>query len=202
MKKLIVFSMMLLLISLAGHAQNAVQARKVLDKTARLVGRKGGASADFAITSSKYGNQSGTLAIKGTKFHAKTNQANVWFNGKTQWSYMKKTNEVNVSTPNEAKQMSMNPLKFISMYKNGYNLGMTTTGGNYKVHLTATNQRRSVPEMYITVKKNYEPIEVRMRQGKTWTTIAISNFQAKNLDDKVFEFNSKDFPTAEVVDLR
>lgn len=194
--------MMLLLISLAGHAQNAVQARKVLDKTARLVGRKGGASADFAITSSKYGNQSGTLAIKGTKFHAKTNQANVWFNGKTQWSYMKKTNEVNVSTPNEAKQMSMNPLKFISMYKNGYNLGMTTTGGNYKVHLTATNQRRSVPEMYITVKKNYEPIEVRMRQGKTWTTIAISNFQAKNLDDKVFEFNSKDFPTAEVVDLR
>ena len=193
---------MLLLISLAGHAQNAVQARKVLDKTARLVGRKGGASADFAITSSKYGNQSGTLAIKGTKFHAKTNQANVWFNGKTQWSYMKKTNEVNVSTPNEAKQMSMNPLKFISMYKNGYNLGMTTTGGNYKVHLTATNQRRSVPEMYITVKKNYEPIEVRMRQGKTWTTIAISNFQAKNLDDKVFEFNSKDFPTAEVVDLR
>ena len=202
MKKLIVFSMMLLLISLAGHAQNAVQARKVLDKTARLVGRKGGASADFAITSSKYGNQSGTLAIKGTKFHAKTNQANVWFNGKTQWSYMKKTNEVNVSTPNEAKQMSMNPLKLISMYKNGYNLGMTTTGGNYKVHLTATNQRRSVPEMYITVKKNYEPIEVRMRQGKTWTTIAISNFQAKNLDDKVFEFNSKDFPTAEVVDLR
>ena len=202
MKKLIVFSMMLLLISLAGHAQNAVQARKVLDKTARLVGRKGGASADFAITSSKYGNQSGTLAIKGTKFHAKTNQANVWFNGKTQWSYMKKTNEVNVSTPNEAKQMSMNPLKFLSLYKNGYNLGMTTTGGNYKVHLTATNQRRSVPEMYITVKKNYEPIEVRMRQGKTWTTIAISNFQAKNLDDKVFEFNSKDFPTAEVVDLR
>lgn len=194
--------MMLLLISLAGHAQNAVQARKVLDKTARLVGRKGGASADFAITSSKYGNQSGTLAIKGTKFHAKTNQANVWFNGKTQWSYMQKTNEVNVSTPNEAKQMSMNPLKFISMYKNGYNLGMTTVGGNYKVHLTATNQKRSVPEMYVTVKKNYEPIEVRMRQGKTWTTITISNFQAKNLDDKTFEFNSKDFPTAEVVDLR
>jgi hypothetical protein len=126
MKKLIVFSMMLLLISLAGHAQNAVQARKVLDKTARLVGRKGGASADFAITSSKYGNQSGTLAIKGTKFHAKTNQANVWFNGKTQWSYMQKTNEVNVSTPNEAKQMSMNPLKFISMYKNGYNLAEIT----------------------------------------------------------------------------
>lgn len=194
--------MMLLLISLAGHAQNAVQARKVLDKTARLVGRKGGASADFAITSSKYGNQSGTLAIKGTKFHAKTNQANVWFNGKTQWSYMQKTNEVNVSTPNEAKQMSMNPLKFISMYKNGYNLGMTTVGGNYKVHLTATNQKRSVPEMYVTVKKNYEPIEVRMRQGKTWTTITISNFQAKNLDDKTFEFNSRDFPTAEVVDLR
>ena len=201
MKK-IALLLMTCALCIATFAQSNSQARAILDKTAKIVGRPGGAQADFTMSSAKAGSVSGSVFIKGNKFHAKTPQAIVWFNGKTQWSYMKKTNEVNVSTPNEAKQMSMNPLKFISMYKNGYNLGMTTTGGNYKVHLTATNQRRSVPEMYITVKKNYEPIEVRMRQGKTWTTIAISNFQAKNLDDKVFEFNSKDFPTAEVVDLR
>ncbi len=29
-------------------------------------------------------------------------QAIVWYNGKTQWTYMKKTNEVNVSNPTQA----------------------------------------------------------------------------------------------------
>ena len=36
-------------------AQGNQNARKVLDKTASVVGRKGGASANFKITSTKYG---------------------------------------------------------------------------------------------------------------------------------------------------
>ena len=35
---------------LAMHAQNAAQARKILDKTAAVVGRKSGASANFTIS--------------------------------------------------------------------------------------------------------------------------------------------------------
>ena len=85
---------------------NASQARKVLDKTASIVGRKGGASASFKISSAKIGSTQGTIYVKGNKFHARTPQAIVWFNGKTQWTYMKSTDEVNVSTPNEAQQMA------------------------------------------------------------------------------------------------
>lgn len=56
--------------------------------------------------------------------------------------------------------------------------------------------------MYITVDKNYVPKQVKMRQGSTWTTISISNFKASRQSDATFSFNSKDFPTAEVIDLR
>lgn len=182
---------------------NAVQARKVLDKTAAVIGRKGGASASFKISSAKIGSTSGTIAIKGNKFHARTPQAIVWFNGKTQWSYMKSTDEVNISTPTEAQQMAMNPYKFINMYKSGYSLSMKASGNNYNVRMVAQNKARSVQEMIITVnKKTFSPSQVKMREGATWTTISITGFKAKNQSDATFVFNSKDFPSAEVIDLR
>lgn len=193
----------MLLITLCANAQDATKAKAVLDKTAGIVGRSGGASANFTIISAKYGNTSGSIAIKGNKFYARTSQAIVWYNGKTQWSYMKKSNEVNISTPNEAKRLSMNPYTFITMYNRGYNLGMKTIGSNYQIHLTAQNAKRAVQEMYILINRSsYIPQEVKMRQGKSWTTIQVTNFKAKNQSDKTFVFRAKDFPQAEVIDLR
>lgn len=202
MKKIFLISLLTIL-TLGLHAQNAAQARKVLDKTAAVVGRKGGAQANFTASGSKIGSQSGTIAIKGNMFQARTPKAIVWFNGKTQWSYMKLTNEVNISTPTEAKRMSMNPYTFISMYKNGYTLGMTKSGSNYVVHMTAQNKQRSVQEVYITInKRSYTPSKIRMRQGSTWTNIAVSNFKAVNQPNSKFTFNAKEFPHADVIDLR
>ncbi len=186
--------------SMATFAQTAQQ---VLDKTAAIIGKKSGASANFSISSAKYGSTSGTVAIKGNKFNACTPQSTVWYDGKTQWAYMKKTNEVNVSTPTQAQQMSMNPYTFINIYKTGYKMDMKTNGNNYEVHLVARNAKRSITEMYITVnRKSYVPSQVRMKQGKSWSTITISNFQQKNIPNSTFTFKSKDFPSAEVIDLR
>lgn len=192
---------MLLVLTVSISAQNATQARKILDKTASIIGRKGGAVANFSI-SGKYGNSSGTIAIKGNKFNAKTPQAIVWYDGKTQWTYMKKNQEVNVSTPTEAQQQSMNPYKLISIYKNGFKLGMKNVSEGWQIHLYATNQKRTIKEMYIVVGKNYLPKTIRMRQSNGWTTIKVTNFKAKNLADTMFRFNAKDFPNAEVIDLR
>lgn len=200
MKRLLII-FMLLVLTVSISAQNATQARKILDKTASIIGRKGGAVANFSI-SGKYGNSSGTIAIKGNKFNAKTPQAIVWYDGKTQWTYMKKNQEVNVSTPTEAQQQSMNPYKFISIYKNGFKLGMKNVSEGWQIHLYATNQKRTIKEMYIVVGKNYLPKTIRMRQSNGWTTIKVTNFKAKNLADTMFRFNAKDFPNAEVIDLR
>lgn len=200
MKRLSII-LMVLVLAVSISAQNAMQARKILDKTASIIGRKGGAVADFNI-SGKYGNSSGTIAIKGNKFNAKTPQAIVWYDGKTQWTYMKKNQEVNVSTPTEAQQQSMNPYKFISIYKNGFKLGMKNVSDGWQIHLYATNQKRTIKEMYIIVGKNYLPKTIRMRQSNGWSTIKVTNFKAKNLADTMFRFNAKDFPNAEIIDLR
>ncbi len=201
MKRLLFLLTASLLLCVGVYGQNASQARKILDKTASIIGRKGGAVANFSM-SGKYGNSSGTIAIKGNKFNAKTAQAIVWYDGKTQWTYMKKNQEVNISTPNEAQQQSMNPYKFISIYKNGFKLSMKNVSGGWQIHLYAANQKRTIKEMYITVGKNYLPKMIKMRQSNGWTTIKVSNFKAKNLSDATFRFNAKDYPHAEIVDLR
>lgn len=201
MKKFILLSCMVL-VSFCGMAQNSKLAMKILDKTAAVVGRSGGASASFSISGNNLGATSGTIAIKGNKFYAHTPEATVWFNGKTQWTYMKATNEVNVTTPNEAKQAQMNPYKFITIYKSGYNFDMKNQGNAYQVHMTAQNKKRSTQELYITISKNHVPTQVKMRQGENWTTINISNFKAKDQSDAIFNFKAKDFPKAEIIDLR
>ena len=202
MKKSFIITLMLALVSTLSFGQNASQARSILDKAASVIGRKGGATANFSI-SGKYGNSSGTIAIKGNKFRATTPDAIVWYDGKTEWTYIKKNEEVNVSTPTEAQQQAMNPYKFITIYKNGFNLSMTSTASDHNIHLVAQNQSRTIKEMYIIVDKRTNlPKQVKMRQQNGWSTINISNFKAVNQSDATFRFNSMDFPHAEVIDLR
>ena len=193
-----IIALLALMMALPISAQTAKQ---VLDKTAAVVSAKSGAKASFSIKGDQM-NASGSIAIKGKKFQATTPQATVWFDGKTQWTYLKKNDEVNIANPSESELAAINPYNFIYLYKNGYKYTMEKKNGNFIVHLTASG-KRSIQEMYITInQKTYIPSQIRMRQQKGWTTINITGFQQSNLPDGMFRFNSKDFPNAEVIDLR
>ena len=177
-------------------------AKQVLDKAAATVSNKDGVKANFKVTTAQ-GTLTGTIAVKGQKFYATTMHAMMWFDGKTQWTYMKKNDEVNVANPSESEIQAINPYNFINMYKKGYKMTMTTAATDYTVHLTATDAKRQVQELFITVdKKSYHPTQVKMLKGKKWTSFDISDLKNEKLADSMFSFNAKDFPTAEVIDLR
>ena len=89
----------MLVATVAATAQNTALAKKILDKTAAIVGNKGGATANFKIASAKMGGASGRISIKGNKFYATTGNATVWFNGKTQWSYLKSVSYTHLTLP-------------------------------------------------------------------------------------------------------
>lgn len=181
---------------------NAQSAKSVLDKAAASVTVASGVKANFRMTTTT-GNTSGTIAIKGKKFYATTPQAKIWFDGKTQWTYLKNNDEVNVSNPTEAQLQAINPYNFINLYKNGYTYTMNTAGTNYVIHLTSNSADRKIKELFITVnKKSYEPMQVKMLQGKKWTTFDITSIKKEKIADSQFRFNSKDFPKAEIIDLR
>ena len=187
------------LMSMGSFAQSA---KAVLDKAAGTITAQSGVKANFKMTTAN-GSTSGTIAIKGKKFYATTPQAKVWFDGKTQWTYLKNNDEVNVSNPTEAQLQAINPYNFINIYKRGYTYTMNTAGSDYVIHLMASNANRKIKELFISVnKKSYQPKQVKMLQGKKWTTFDINSIKKENIPDSQFRFNAKDFPKAEVIDLR
>ena len=195
-------TIVMLLMAAASYGQTAKQ---VLDKAAAVVSAKEGVQAHFSIKSSKAVNlnASGTSSVKGKKFHVNTPQATIWFDGKTMWTYMKKNDEVNVSTPTESQLTTINPYNFINMYKRGYTYTLEKVYNSYYVHLKATDSKKSIQEMHIMVKqKSYIPSQITYRTAKGVVTIDITGFKATAQPDGTFRFNSKDFPQAEVIDLR
>lgn len=187
------------LMSMGSFAQSA---KAVLDKAAGTITAQSGVKANFKMTTAN-GCTSGTIAIKGKKFYATTPQAKVWFDGKTQWTYLKNNDEVNVSNPTEAQLQAINPYNFINLYKRGYTYTMNTAGNDYVIHLMASNANNKIKELFISVnKKSYQPKQVKMLQGKKWTTFDINSIKKENIPDSQFRFNAKDFPKAEVIDLR
>lgn len=191
---------MMLLLSVGAQAESA---KRILDKAAATVSNPGGVQAHFQMISKQFGTTEGDIAVKGRKFHATTPDATIWFDGKTQWTYMKGNDEVNISNPTEAQLQAINPYNFINIYKKGYKLEAKKVEHFYEVHLIPTDKNRKIQEMYIVVDEtSYHPTHVKMKQKDKWSTIVISRLKTASLSDDLFKFNSKDFPQAETIDLR
>ena len=193
----------LLLLVIVCQITTAQTVRQVLDKVAATVENAGGVTAAFSISNTKI-QARGTIALKGKKFQVTTPHGITWFDGKTQWTYVKQNDEVNVSTPTEAQLQQINPYTFLNLYKKGYNLSLDKKAAStYEVHLKAASAKSKLQEVYVVVnKKNYVPSQIKMLRDGKWTTIAITDFKKAKLNDNLFRFNAKDYPSAEVIDLR
>ena len=218
MKRILFISLSFIIYTLSFNTSaHAESAKSILDKAAAMVSNTSGVQAQFQMISKQFGSTSGTISIKGTKFHASTPHAIIWFDGKTQWTYLKQNDEVNVSNPSEAELQALNPYNFINIYKKGYKLSSKKvenayevhlvptdkSRSSYEVHLKSTDKKRKLQEMYIIVdQKSYHPTHVKMMQNGKWSVVLISGLKSTALSDDMFQFNAKDFPKAEVIDLR
>ena len=149
MKKLLYLLFALLTFTSAAQAQTAKQ---VLDQTAAKLKKGGGLQATFKVGNftdgKETGSGSGTIYVKGDRFHIDSPQMKTWFDGKTQWSYLEGSNEVNVSHPTQAELQSMNPYTFVNLYKQGYTYSLSTATlrgkACHEVTLTATSPRQGI----------------------------------------------------------
>lgn len=201
-------TLMLLVMTLAIHAQSAMN---VLDRTARTFTSSGGLRANFTFNNyssgKNAGGASGTIYISGNKYKVVVPQMITWYNGRTQWAYVKANNEVNISNPSASEQL--NPYTFVHLYKSGYKatFGKTTQSAGrpvYEIHLTATTHK-PISEAWLTIdRETYVPLCIRVRQNsKKWLAIYLRGFKTRqNFSASFFQFNAKEYPKAEVIDLR
>lgn len=189
-------------LSVSGFAQKDKQAREVLDKTAHALAQAGGVRATFG------GTTEGTLLLKGDKFYLKSGGVQSWFDGKTQWSYLESSEEVNVSSPTPEELQTINPYSLLSIYKKGYNYkyaGAKSRNGKqgYEVILTPEREQ-DIASITLFVSKAYQPLYIKVEQSNNSVNeIIVTSYQTHQpLDDTAFRFDKKKYPDAEVIDLR
>lgn len=189
-------------LTITAFAQKDKQAREVLDKTATAMKQAEGIRATFGGTSR------GTLLLKGDRFYLNSGGIQSWFDGKTQWSYLESSEEVNVSNPTPEELQTINPYALLSIYKNGYNYkyaGTKTRNGRqgFEVILTP-EQKQDIASITLFVSKTYQPLYIKVEQSnKASNEIIVTSYQTNQpLDNATFKFDKKKFPNAEVIDLR
>ena len=204
------------LILLCAFTLLPAQAQKVqdiLDKTAGKLKNSGGIEAVFEATAFKgtkeTGSASGTIKVKGNKFKIESNSLTTWFDGKTQWTLLAGSDEVNVSTPTAAELQAINPYSFINIYKKGYTatLAKASYEGKsvHEVRLVTTSKNSNMPKILLTIDPTtLMPLSVRFKNAKgDWTRIRVRSIKTgRKFADAVFTFDAKQHPGIEVIDLR
>ena len=196
-------------------ALTAQSAKTILDKANEAFINAGGIKATFTLNTEDSKQkvtytQDGTILIKGDKFKIDFPDGITWFDGKTQWSYLKGNDEVNVSNPSGEELAGISPSVLLNIYKKGYKLnykGEATENGKkvYVVELTPENKSVDFSKLIIRINKVdnlFTSITLYGKDGMI-NNLKMKQIQTKTaLPDNLFVFNKKDFPNIEVVDLR
>ena len=112
-----------LCMGLTAAAQENNEARQLLDRVADAFRQAEGVEIAFEVRAPE-GTSEGRIRLKGEKFRLDTEGITTWFDGRTQWTYLENSDEVNVSEPTAEELQSINPYAWLSLYKNGYTLKM------------------------------------------------------------------------------
>lgn len=197
-------------VSFSAWAQTA---RQVLDQTANKLRHCGGIEASFEGTQFKglreAGSANGSIQVQGSKFKINSSNMTTWYNGRTQWTMLSGSDEVNVSNPSAAELQQVNPYAFLNIYKQGYNLKLNNTTYNNKVchevRLVSQSRNSEIQQMILVIdKQTHMPLSIRVKDNHgDWVRIRVNNLKTgKKWNDANFQFNSKQHPGIQVIDLR
>lgn len=194
---------------------NAQDAKSILDKANQAYNNAGGITATFTLNTEDSRNkttysQDGTTLLRGNKFKIEVPDGITWFDGKTQWTYAKGGDEVNVSNPTGDELAGISPSVLLNIYKSGFKLnyaGENKDNGKlvYSVDLIPESKKTDFKKMTINIDKAnslFTSIKVYGKDGITNHLIIKKLQTGSNFTDKTFIFNPKEYPNVEVVDLR
>jgi len=155
--------------------------------------------------------QSGSIELKGTKYKLSFKGQTIFCDSKTQWTYIKESNEVQVNNAPDPNATDINPVNIFTLYEKGYKY-------KYEKEDVVSGAKVDIINLYPTEpdKKAYHTIRLTIDKAKkqiiavkilnkngTSNTITVKNFTPNSeMADTMFTFNKADYKGVEVVDLR
>ena len=191
-----------------------VNAEAVIDKSIKTHLQWDGMDIMFSANVRSDDNQvsesfEGSIVIKEKKFILKTPEMITWFDGKTQWTYLVRSDEVNVSEPAGNELKTINPMLILKDYKKDYTvsyIGESTSANTKLAHDIALVPRKKddIERIELQIEKNASlPVKLTVTmKNKMRSVFAISAIKAVKHPDEIFTFPEADYPDAEVIDLR
>ncbi len=207
MRKLIGFIGLWWALCLAMPVSAQNNARGILQRAAETFRRSGGVSASFAIHSSE-GNSTGIIRLKGEKFVLEAGGMTTWFDGRTQWTYLPSSDEVNISEPTDEELQTLNPYAWLYLYDKGYDLQTlpAETSDIYKVKMSARSAEAQVEQLVLWLdKSSLHPMKfsITLAGNVEPTLITVRDYRTRQAyTDAMFVFDPAEYPMAEVIDLR
>lgn len=212
MKKYLGLLLCFLASSLFAQQEKAVA---LLEKGALFFENSSGIEASFLLKEQEKGASAihsfeGTLKNKGNRFYLSTPDVETWFDGTTQWSYLKNNEEVNITTPTPEETESVNPIAILRSYKKEYRVNYK---GAKQIGTVKTEEVELIPKdkenIWSKIYLNLDPLTgtpvlIKLTNKNHQTTeiqfLKINN--KLNLPDSTFVFNKSMYPDAELIDLR
>ncbi|MVN22011.1 LolA family protein [Mucilaginibacter arboris] len=207
-------------------AQTDPKAKAILDGVSKKYRSFSAIKSDFTYVldnpqeNIKSYKQSGTIIAnpKSNKFRVtiydgsgsqKTISQEIISDGKTQWTYSRKDNEVQVNDADNNPQ-SLNPAQIFTIYEKGYKYLFTgevkQQGIIYQqIDLTPMDSKKPFFKIKLQVNKAKSLIysaAIFDKNGNKYTYILSSAATDYKGPDAIFGFNKKNYPGVEVVDLR
>lgn len=215
MRKLsiVLFSLFYISTLWAGTApsqSNSAKAGQILDAMSKKYAAVPSFNAAFTYsTEGSKASYKGDVTTKGKKFKLKLAGQEIYNNGTTVSTFIKESNEVNISNFDPAEE-GINPAKIYTIYKNGYKYSFVEEqkagSAVYEViELTPEKASSQIAKLRITVDKKDKSVKswkITTKDGKK-QNFKVDKFVAlKGLSDSFFNFDKSKYPGVEVVDLR
>lgn len=214
MKKTL-FSVLFTLLTISLMAQGDPKAKAVLDNVSKKVKSLKSLKANFSITitggkNAKPQTKKGNVFMKGEKYYVSLSGQEIYCDTKTIWTYMKESNEVQISSFDPTEN-SFTPSKlFTNFYDKEYSykyVGEQTVGGKKVdvIHLTPTNKSKQYSKVELMIDKAASVVaggKMYEKNGNVYQYTVTGYTPNPALTDNMFIFNTKKYPKVEVVDLR
>ncbi|MFH1004919.1 MAG: outer membrane lipoprotein carrier protein LolA [Bacteroidota bacterium] len=156
--------------------------------------------------------QSGILQLKGNKYKLEFKGQIIFCDSKTQWTYIKESNEVQINNAPDIKATdNINPVNIFTLYEKGYKYKYEKEDivNGAKVDIINLYPLDADKKSYHTikliidkVKKQIIAVKILNKNG-TFTTITVKNFTTNSeMADTIFVFDKTFYKGVEVIDLK
>jgi outer membrane lipoprotein-sorting protein len=152
----------------------------------------------------------GTAMMKDQKYWLSFAGQTIISDGKTQWTYIKDNNEVQVNTVDPGDDQAMNPTKLLTSYDKSFTPKFikeeVRTGKTFQLLDLTPIKGRSYFKIRVEIDKAQKQISSSIVYDKngtsTYTYTVVKFTPNKAIPDTKFTFNTKDYPGVEVIDMR